>query len=220
MSEHVRLHVEKGAEAFSFWTHGIGVLFAIAGLIALLMRAAGPLAATAFSIYGATLILLLSSSTAHHAVQTAHGHERSGIMRRLDHVAIYLFIAGTYTPVTLLSFPTAWGWSIFGVVWGVALVGSILKLFAPFTPRWITAGAYVLMGWIAVVAVGPLVQEFSFRALALLLAGGIVYTVGAVGYAMKKPDLWPQWVGFHGVWHVMVLIGAGLHYAFILRFIA
>lgn len=220
MSEHVRVQVARGAEAFSFWTHGIGVLFAIAGLVVLLLRSSGAMATTAFSIYGATLILLLSSSTAHHAVQTAAGHERSGIMRRLDHVAIYLFIAGTYTPVTLLAFPNAWGWSIFGVVWGIALIGSLLKLFAPFTPRWVTSGAYIAMGWIAVVAVGPLLDAFSLPALGLLAAGGVVYTLGAVGYAMKKPDLWPRWVGFHGVWHVMVLIGAGLHYAFMLRHVA
>lgn len=215
----MHIPVHKGSEAFSFWTHGVGVLFAIAGLVWLLLRADGPTAYAAFSIYGATLIMLLSASTAHHAIQTAAGAERSGIMRRLDHVSIYLFIAGTYTPVTLLALPPGWGWSIFGVVWGIAVVGSLLKLFAPFAPRWLTSGVYVVMGWIAVVGIKPLLDAFDLAALALLFAGGVVYTVGAVGYAMKKPDLWPEIVGHHGVWHVMVLIAVGLHYAFIVAYV-
>lgn len=215
----VHIPVHRGAEAFSFWTHGVGVLFAVAGLVWLLLRADGVLAVTAVAVYGATLISLLSASTAHHAVQTAHGSERSGIMRRLDHVSIYLFIAGTYTPVTLLALSPGWGWSIFGVVWGVALAGVLLKLFAPFAPRWLTTATYVAMGWIAVVGIKPLLQAFSTSALLLMLAGGVVYTVGAVGYALKKPDLWPQAVGFHGVWHVLVLLGAGLHYALIAMYV-
>lgn len=114
----VSVPLHRGAEAFSFWTHGVGVLAAIVGLVFLLLAAESTRETVAFLVYGLTLIGLLSASTAHHAVQTATGHERSGIMRRIDHVSIYLFIAGTYTPVTLLAFPTGWGWSIFGVVWG------------------------------------------------------------------------------------------------------
>lgn len=215
----VHIPVHKGSEAFSFWTHGVGVLFAVAGGVWLLVQAHGPLATTAVAVYTASLVALLSASTAHHAVQTVHGKERSGLMRRLDHVSIYLFIAGTYTPVTLLSIPPGWGWSLFGVVWGVALVGTLLKLFAPFTPRWATSGIYVAMGWIAVAGIKPLLDAFSVPALLLLLAGGVVYTVGAAGYALKKPDLWPKAVGAHGVWHVMVLVGASLHYAFIAAYV-
>ncbi len=213
----VHIPVHRGAEAFSFWTHGVGVLFAIAGLVWMLVRAQSTAATVAFAIYGVTLILLLSASTAHHAVQTAAGAERSGLMRRLDHVSIFLFIAGTYTPVSVLAVPPAWGWSILGVVWGCALAGTLMKLFAPFTPRWATAGIYIAMGWIAIVGIKPLLEAFTIPDLLLLLAGGLVYTGGAVGYALKKPDLWPRWVGFHGVWHVLVLIAAGLHFAFIIR---
>lgn len=216
---HVHIPVHKGAEAFSFWTHGVGVLFSIGGLAWLLVRAESAMATAAFSVYGATLIALLSASTAHHAVQTAHGSARSGIMRRLDHVSIYLFIAGTYTPVTLLALSPGWGWSIFGVVWGVASVGILLKLFAPFTPRWATTAIYIAMGWIALVGIKPMLDAFSVPALLVLLAGGVFYTAGAVGYAMKKPDLWPHAVGSHGVWHVNVLIAVGLHFAFIAMFV-
>ncbi len=218
-STRVQVPLHKGAEAFSFWTHGIGVLFAIAGLIYLVVSAEGARAVTSFAVYGTTLIVLLSASTLHHAVQTAHGHERSGFLRRLDHVSIYLFIAGTYTPVTLLALPPVWGWTIFGVVWGIAAIGIVMKLFAPFAPRWVTSGVYVLMGWVAVVGIKPLLDNFSIAALLWLLAGGIVYTVGAVGYATKKPDLWPELVGFHGVWHVMVLIGVSLHFVFMVGYV-
>lgn len=211
----IQIPVHRGAETFSFFSHALGVLVAVVALVWLVVRATGPLAVTTYAIYGTTLIALFSASTAHHAIQTATGTERSGLMRRLDHVSIYLFIAGTYTPITLLALSPGWGWAIFGVVWGVALAGIILKLFAPFTPRWATSGIYIAMGWIALVGIKPLLDAFPPDALGLLLGGGVVYTVGAVGYAMKKPDLWPKVIGFHGVWHVMVLVGAGMHLAFI-----
>lgn len=207
----------RGAEAFSFWSHGIGVVAALVGAVWLLVRADGALATTAFAVYGVTLIALLSASTAHHAVQTATGSESSGIMRRLDHISIYLFIAGTYTPITLLGLSPGWGWAVFGVVWGVAFAGILVKIFAPFAPRWVTSGAYIAMGWIVVVAIRPVLRAFELDDLLFLLAGGIVYTVGAVGYAMKKPDLWPSRIGFHGVWHVAVLVGASLHFVFMVR---
>lgn len=213
------LQVHHGAEAFSFWTHGVGALAAVAGLVFLLLRADGPREAAALAVYGATLVALLSASTLHHAVQTAHGHERSGILRRLDHVSIYLFIAGTYTPVCLLGLPAAWGLSLLAVVWGMALVGIALKLFLPFAPRWLTSAVYVLMGWIVVAGAGPMLEAFPADGLLVLLAGGIVYTLGAVGYALRKPDLWPHRVGFHGVWHVLVLVGASLHFGFIAAYL-
>ena len=215
----VQIPFHRGAEAFSFWTHGVGVLFAVAGLVYLVVAAEGARAVASFAVYGSTLIVLLSASTLHHAVQTAHGQERSGFLRRLDHVSIYLFIAGTYTPATLLALSPGWGWSIFCVVWGIAVVGIALKLWAPFAPRWVTSAVYVLMGWVAVVGIKPLLVAFPVAGLGWMFAGGVVYTVGAVGYATKKPDLWPRVVGFHGVWHVMVLVGAGLHFVFMVRYV-
>ncbi len=211
--EHV--HVPRGAEAFNFVTHGVGALLAVAGLVILVVLAEGPLAVTSFAVYGATLVALFAASTTHHLVQTAHGQERSGWLRRIDHISIFLFIAGTYTPVCLVGLGGAWGWSLFGVVWGLAVAGVALKLFAPFTPRWLTSLVYVLMGWVVLVGIVPVVERFAGDGLVWLVAGGVVYTLGAVGYALKKPDLWPRYVGFHGVWHLMVLAGAGLHFAFL-----
>ena len=157
---------------------------------------------------------LFAASTTHHAVQTKEGEERSGWLRRFDHISIYLFIAGTYTPVCL-AMGGAWGVSILSIVWGLALVGILLKVFAPFTPRWVTVTLYIGLGWIAAIAVKPLLENFSTGGLALLIGGGSAYTLGEVGYATKKPDLLPEYVGFHGIWHVMVMLGAGLHFAFI-----
>ncbi len=215
---HIKVPIHRGAETFSFFSHALGVVAAIVGLVWLVIKADSTLMKAGFAIYGGTLIVLFSSSTAHHAVQTAAGHERSGIMRRLDHVAIYLFIAGTYTPVCL-AIGGAWGISILSVVWGVGLIGILLKLFAPFTPRWLTVALYIAMGWIAGVAVKPMLETFAWQGLLWLLAGGIVYTLGAVGYAMKKPDLWPKVVGFHGVWHVMVLVAAACHFVFMVGYV-
>ncbi len=211
--------LHRGAESFSFFSHLIGVLGSIALLVWMVVRAEGVLATASYAVYGATLILLFSASTLHHAVQTAAGEERSGLLRRLDHVSIYLFIAGTYTPVCLLGIGGAWGVSVLSVVAGLAVIGVFVKLFAPFTPRWVTSGLYIALGWTAVVAVKPLLDTFSLAALAIMFGGGVVYTVGAVGYALKKPDLWPRVVGFHGVWHVMVLVGAALHVWFILGYV-
>lgn len=209
------MHVEKGAEAFNFWTHGVSFLAALVGTIFLLISADEPTEYATFAIYGACTMTLFTASTVHHAVQTGHGEARSGWLRRFDHISIYLFIAGTYTPVSILLIEGAWGISVLSVVWGLAVVGILLKIFAPFTPRWITVTLYIGLGWIAVVAVKPLLEQVPTNGLLLLLAGGIAYTVGAVGYATKKPDLWPKYVGFHGVWHIMVMIGAGFHFAMI-----
>lgn len=214
--EHV--HVAR-AEAFSFWTHAVSAVACVAVLVLLVVQADGPLAATTLAIYGATLVLLFSSSAFHHVV-AQFGPKWYAVSRRLDHIAIFLLIAGTYTPVSLLGFPTAWGWSIFGVVWGFALAGTVLKIFRPHTARWVTTAIYLVMGWIAIVAIWPILEAFDGPALALLAGGGIVYSGGAVIYARKRPDPWPDHVGFHGIWHVFVMVGAALHIAFVWLYVA
>lgn len=214
---HIPFH--RGSETFSFWSHGITMLAAIAGLVWMVLQAESTKAGVAFGIYGASMVLLFFSSTLHHAVQSAKARQRSGFLRRLDHIAIYVFIAGTYVPVCLLAMPTGWGISILSVVGGLALLGVLLKLFAPFAPKWVTIALYIGLGWIAVVGIKPLLDAFTLAQLAWLFAGGVVYTVGAVGYARHRPDLWPAWLGAHGVWHVMVMLAAALHFVFIIRFV-
>ncbi len=198
------------AEAFSFWTHAVSAVAAIAVLVVLVIRAEGPLAVTAVAVYGATLVLLFSSSSFHHVVGSM-GPKWHAISRRLDHIAIFLLIAGTYTPFTLVALPPGWGWSIFGVVWAFAVAGTLLKIFNPHTPRWITVGIYLIMGWIALVAVVPMWTVVPRNVAIWLLAGGVIYSVGAVIYARKRPDPLPDHVGFHGVWHVFVMAAAAAH---------
>jgi hemolysin III len=212
-------HYDGRAEAFSFWTHAASAAACLVVLVLFAVRADGALAVTTLAIYGATLVLLFSSSAFHHVVAPL-GPRWYAVSRRLDHIAIFLLIAGTYTPVSLLRFPTAWAWSIFGVVWGFAVAGIILKVFWPHTPRRLTTALYLAMGWVALVAIWPILEVFDAPALALLAGGGVVYSAGAVIYARKRPDPWPDVVGFHGVWHVFVMLGAALHIAFVWIYVA
>jgi hemolysin III len=203
---------------FSFMTHAVGAGLAIVGLVLMVERAEGSLAVAAVSVYGASLVLLLASSALHHAV---HPATQSGIdvLRRLDHIAIFGLIAGTYTPVSLLGLPARWGWSIFGIVWGLFVGGVVLKVFYLSAPRWLTTALYIAMGWIVLVAVPPVLEAYGDEGLWLLAAGGVVYTVGALVYGMRRPDLFPHWMGFHGLWHLFVLVGAGLHWWFVFAYV-
>lgn len=205
-------------ERFSFLSHAVGALAAIAGLVVLALEAEGPLAVTSCVLYGASLVLLLGSSAAHHAWHPASQAGRNAL-RRLDHIAIFGLIAGTYTPVSLVGLGGAWGWSVFGVIWGLFLVGVAKKVLWLHAPRWLSVALYILMGWTAVVAIVPLVQRFSLPALMWMLAGGVWYTVGAVIYGRKRPDLFPRWMGFHGLWHLFVLAGAACHFVFVLVYV-
>lgn len=201
-------------ERFSFLSHAVGALAAIAGLVLLALRADGPLAVTAAVLYGASLVLLLGSSALHHALHPPSAAGRRAL-RRLDHIAIFGLIAGTYTPVSLVGLGGAWGWSIFGVIWGLFVVGTLTKVFWLHAPRWFSVALYIAMGWVAVVAIVPLLDRFSGEALMWMLGGGLAYTGGAVIYGTKRPDLWPHWLGFHGIWHVFVLLGAAAHWWFV-----
>ena len=203
---------------FSFITHAVGAGLASVGSIAMVIRAEGSLAVTAVCVYGASLVLLLASSALHHAVQP---RTQAGVdaLRRLDHIAIFGLIAGTYTPVSLLGLPARWGWSIFGIVWALFVGGVVLKVFYLSAPRWLTTAIYIAMGWTVLVAIPPVLEAYGDEGLCLLAAGGIVYTVGALVYGMRRPDPFPRWMGFHGLWHLCVLVGAGLHWWFVFVYV-
>ena len=205
-------------ERFSFLSHAAGALAAVAGLVLLAMKADGGLGVTSAVVYGSSLVLLLTASSLHHAVHPAHpaGHRA---LHLLDHLSIFVLIAGTYTPVSLLGFGPGWGWSIFGVIWGLALAGTLVRLLWRSAPRWLYTGIYVVMGWTALAAIVPLLDAYPAAALLLMLGGGLAYTGGAVVYARKRPDPWPRWLGCHGLWHVFVLLGAGLHFWFVYAYV-
>jgi hemolysin III len=208
----------RAIEPFSCYSHLVGVLLAISGLVVLLaLSRDDPWRIVGFSIYGASLILLYLASTIYHWLLLPIPQRRW--LNRIDHVAIFLLIAGTYTPVCLVTLRGGWGWSVFGVVWGVAFGGAILKLCFRSLPRWVSASIYVAMGWIVVVAIVPLVRAFPAPALLWLLAGGLLYTTGALIYAMRRPNPFPRVFGFHEIFHLFVLGGSVSHFVFMLYWV-
>ncbi|MBL7993893.1 hemolysin III family protein [bacterium] len=202
-----------GEEIANSITHGIGAALSIAGLVILVVMAAlhgDAWHIVSCAIYGASMIMLYTASTLYHSFQNPNIKHA---MRILDHSSIYLLIAGTYTPFTLISLRGPWGWSLFGVVWGLALTGIIFKLY--FTGRFNKASTiiYVLMGWIAVIAIKPMIDIIPFGGLALLFGGGLSYTLGVIFYVWKKLPY------HHAVWHLFVLGGTILHFFAILFFV-
>lgn len=212
--------IAKMKEPVNSLTHLFGAMISIVGLVLLVYRAA--LDATvwhivSFSIYGASLILLFSASSIYHMLRTSIKVQT--ILRKIDHMMIYLLIAGTYTPVTLVALRGGWGWSLFGIVWGVAITGMVMKAIWINIPRWLSTLTYILMGWIVVIAFYPLKETLPLEGLIWLIAGGIVYTLGAVIYGTKWPRITNQYFGFHEIFHIFVLAGAFCHYWFMYRFI-
>ncbi len=194
-------------------THGIGIVLGIAGTAVLVVFAA--LHGTVWhivgcSVYGATLILMFLASTLYHSF---HSPRIKHIFNILDHSAIYLLIAGTYTPFTLTALRGAWGWSLFGVVWGLALCGILYKAFCVGKFPLVSTLLYVAMGWIVIVAVKPLIGAVTMPGLILLFAGGLSYTFGVIFYA------WRSLPYNHAIWHLFVLGGGVLQYLCVLLFV-
>ena len=195
-------------------THLVGTTLALAGLVVLVVVAArqgDPWKIVSFSIYGATLFLLYGASTLYHSLR---GRAKT-IFRKLDHLAIYLLIAGTYTPFMLVTLRGGWGWSLFGVVWGLALVGMALEFLPRRRARVLSMVIYFLMGWLVLIALGPLWRALPFMGLVWLVAGGLFYTVGAVFYGLDE-----KLRHAHGIWHLFVLAGSASHYFVILYYVA
>ena len=164
----------------------------------------------AFIVYGASLFLLYLASSLYHLLPVSERAKR--ILRQFDHVAIFLLIAGTYTPLCLVPLRGPWGWSLFGAVWALALAGMFLAVFAVDAPRWLTTVVYLALGWLVVVAGWPLVHRLSTEGLVWLALGGAFYTAGAVIYAAKKPNPVPHVFGFHEIFHIFVMLGSLAHF--------
>ena len=196
-----------GEELANAISHGIGFLFAVASLpilVAFAARHGSAVNVVAASVFAATMIVLYLVSALYHALPAGRGKTW---LNRLDHAAIYVFIAGSYTPFALGVLHGAWGWSLFGVVWGVAAIGVTAKLFNRLKhPLWST-GLYVAMGWVALVAVQPMMQRMPGAGLAWLVAGGLAYTVGAVVFLFDSRLRYA-----HFVWHLFVLGGSTCHF--------
>lgn len=202
----------KLEEKLNAWSHGIGALLGIAGLVLLIVfeNTKTPYSLFSVIIYGISIIILFSASTFYHAVT---GPRRKHYFRIVDHISIYLLIAGTYTPVLLITLLDSKGWLLFWIVWSIAAFGVVLKLF--FTGKWETFSTllYLVMGWLIVFDYSALSAHLDATGLKLLFAGGIAYTVGIVFYAIEK-------IPFnHVIWHLFVLAGAIFHFFMIFGYV-
>ena len=200
-------------EPVNGFTHLAGALFSVAGLTLLVTLSAinaTPWHVVSFSIYGSSMILLYTASSLYHLLPLSEKVTR--IFRTIDHAMIYVLIAGTYTPCCLVALRGGWGWSLFGVVWGLAVLGIAFKVFWLEAPRWISTSFYVGMGWVVIVVIYPLVQRMPLGGLLWLAGGGVFYTIGAVIYGLEKPDPWPKVFGHHEIFHLFVLAGSFCHF--------
>lgn len=174
------------------------------------VRLSSPYHIVSYSIFGASMILLYLASGFYHLIPK--NTKAKLILKKVDHIMIFFMIAGTYTPFCLITLNGGWGWSIFGTIWGLALSGLIFKLFFINAPRILYTSIYLIMGWIVIVAIYPIYKNLSASGLLWLVAGGIFYTVGAVIYAIKKPNPIPGVFGFHEIWHIFVILGTTAHF--------
>ncbi|MBS1136685.1 MAG: channel protein, hemolysin family [Proteobacteria bacterium] len=200
-------------EKFNAVSHLVGAVPALAGAVVLVVLAAldgDPWKVVSVSIYGATLVLLYSVSTLYHSLRG----RAKGIMRKMDHQSIYLLIAGSYTPFCLVTLRGPWGWSLFGVVWGLAALGGLQELRPSSEARILSVVIYVVMGWVILVALVPLLQALGPYSFAWVAAGGLFYTFGIIFYALDT-----RLSHAHGVWHLFVIAGSASQYVSILRYV-
>lgn len=203
--------LKKMREPVNSLTHWAGAVLALAGLIALLIVGwSTPAKIISLLIYGISLIAMFSASATYHMV---HAKDKVLlILRKIDHSAIFLLIAGTYTPFCVNAFDGFWKWGMLSIVWTLAVIGIIVKVFYIKAPRWLNAGIYVVMGWLCVGAAGQMLATLPTWVFAWLLAGGIIYTLGAIVYITKVFNFWPGVFGFHEVWHIFVMLAAAAHF--------
>jgi hemolysin III len=201
-------------ERLNGYTHLAGSVLAVAGAAALIELAghrADPMRLVSFSVYGVTLCLLYLASTLYHSTQG----KAKAVLRKVDHCAIYLMIAGTYTPFALVTLNGTYGWTLFTAVWSLAIVGILQELWIAKGARMTSLAIYLIMGWIALIALFPLIEALTWNGFAWLLGGGLIYMVGIVFYLFDE-----RFMHWHGIWHVCVLAGSGVHYTAILLFVA
>ena len=199
-------------------THFAGFLAAIAGLWVLVSHSPAEVPKLAsLSVYGGTLVLLFLASSCYHFFDL--GERGNKWLRRVDHSAVFLMIAGTYVPALTHTLDGTWRVAMLASIGGVTLLGIVFKLLWVDCPRWLSVGLYLLLGWAVLVPAHRIFPNLSGAAMAWLVGGGVAYTAGAIIYATKRPDPWPKHFGFHEIWHCFVLAGAAAHYGFAYEFI-
>jgi len=207
------VYYTEAEEMVNRFTHGAGALLSIVGVVALIMLAAGQHDAyriVSACVYGGAMVTFYCLSTAYHSVRKPYTRY---VFRILDHVSIYLMIAGSYTPFALVTLRGPWGWSLLGTVWGLGTVGAVLKIFTIHRLRVVGPLLYIALGWIVVVGFKPLSAALATNGLLLLFAGGAAYTVGVVFY------LWERLPYNHAIWHLFVLVGSACHFGAIFYYV-
>ena len=203
-----------GEEIANSVSHGLALVAAIVGAPFLIVAARdfGAANVVGASVFAATMILLYLASTLYHAIRPGRLKQ---VFRKLDHSAIYFFIAGSYTPFALGALGGPWGWTLFGVVWTLAIAGTALKIFNRLSHPWLSTGLYLVMGWLVLVAAVPLAERVPGPGIALLVAGGIAYTVGVAFYVLDARLRYA-----HAIWHGFVATGTGFHFFAVLHYAA
>lgn len=202
-----------GEEIAHAITHGVGLMLAVVGLVVLVYQATqqgDPWRVTAVTIYASSLVLLYGASTLYHALPQPRAKR---VFQLLDHAAIYLLIAGTYTPLTLVTLRGGWGWTLFGLVWGLALLGILFELIFGDRYKKLSLVCYLSLGWLAVIAIKPLLNSLAPGGLWLIAIGGAFYSLGAIFYAWRKLRY------HHAIWHLFVLGGSAAHFFCVLFYV-
>ncbi|WP_034602711.1 PAQR family membrane homeostasis protein TrhA [Maridesulfovibrio frigidus] len=208
-------------EPMNGFTHFIGFCLAIVGLVLLLGKSLHPfnmMHVVTFSVFGGGMILLYLASTLYHWLPLSE--KGQAYMRKVDHSMIFIYIAATYTPICLVGLKGTWGWSLFICIWAMAAGGIITKLFWMHAPRWLSTGFYLAMGWLAIVGIWPLMQALQTGALLWLVAGGVFYSIGAIIYALKRPNLRSHVLNFHEIFHISVVLGSLCHFWVMYKYIS
>ncbi len=203
--------LKKLREPVNSLTHWGGAVLALVGLVALLIVGwSTPAKIISLAIYGVSLIFLFSASATYHMVRVKD--KALEIFRKIDHSAIFILIAGTYTPFCVNAFEGFWKWGMLSIIWSLAFIGILVKIFYIGAPRWLNALIYVVMGWFSVAAAGQMLATLPVWVFTWLIIGGVVYTLGAIVYATKIFNFKPGVFGFHEVWHIFVLLAAAAHF--------
>ena len=211
--------IGKLRDPVSGLTHFFTAVAAVGGLVAMLIIGWGnPGKEISLAVYGVSVILLFAASATYHMV---NGNPKVvETLRKFDHSAIYLLIAGTYTPICFNMFHGFFQWGLLVIIWSLALIGIGVKIFIIKAPRWVTAGVYIVMGWLCIIAINQMLTLLPTGALIWLLVGGVIYTLGALVYITKVFNFFPGKFGFHEVWHIFVILAALAHFIAILVYVA
>ena len=209
-------------EITSALTHLGGAIFGVIGLILLLniaVKSSSLITIASFLVFGLSMIFLYSTSCVYHFIDSSKKKAKV-IMRKLDHIMIFVLISGTYTPICLLILSKDIGYKLLFVVWSITIIGAFIKIFWINAPRWVSAGLYLGMGWLSIFVFMPLIKSMAAGGIFWLCLGGLLYTVGGVIYGLKKPAIDKLWFGFHELFHIFVLAGSFCHFMMMYYYVA